>query len=158
MRYMEQGTSGVYLPLTGGTLTGALTAPGMTVSGANNLVMTGGDIADTSGATTNRITLAAGADQIAFKDVPNSKAIILDFSTTSQWWLRNAAGNGDAALKAGSGTFSGLVTTPASATGGAGLNVPHGAAPTSPVNGDVWTTTAGLFVRINGATKTVTLT
>lgn len=49
-------------------------------------------------------------------------------------------------------TFSGLALTAASATGGAGLRVPHGAAPTSPTNGDVWTTTAGLFARINGAT------
>jgi len=38
------------------------------------------------------------------------------------------------------------------ATGGAGLNVPHGVAPAAPVNGDMWTTTAGLYVRINGAT------
>jgi len=45
-----------------------------------------------------------------------------------------------------------------SAAGGAGLNVPHGAAPTTPVNGDVWSTTAGLFIRVNGVTKTVTLT
>jgi hypothetical protein len=30
--------------------------------------------------------------------------------------------------------------------------VPHGTAPTSPVDGDVWTTTAGLYVRINGVT------
>lgn len=58
----------------------------------------------------------------------------------------------------GAGTFSGLVTTPASTTSTAGLNLPHGAAPSSPVNGDMWTTTAGLFVRINGVTKTVTLT
>lgn len=43
-------------------------------------------------------------------------------------------------------------TTAASTTGGAGFNLPHGAAPTSPVNGDVWTTTAGLFIRINGTT------
>lgn len=32
------------------------------------------------------------------------------------------------------------------------LNLPHGAAPSSPVNGDIWTTTAGLFVRVNGNT------
>jgi len=48
--------------------------------------------------------------------------------------------------------------TPASAAAGAGLRVVHGAAPTAPVNGDMWTTTAGLFVRINGVTKTVTTT
>lgn len=47
---------------------------------------------------------------------------------------------------------SSKLTTVASATGGAGFNAPHGAAPTSPANGDIWTTTAGLFARINGAT------
>lgn len=40
----------------------------------------------------------------------------------------------------------------ASGTGQAPLNVPHGTAPTSPVNGDVWTTSAGFYVRVNGAT------
>jgi len=49
-------------------------------------------------------------------------------------------------------TFTGNVTTVASATGGAGLNVPHGAAPTSPVNGDFWSTTGGFFGRVNGTT------
>ena len=38
------------------------------------------------------------------------------------------------------------------------LRIPHGSAPTSPTNGDLWTTTSGMFVRINGVTKTVTLT
>lgn len=41
---------------------------------------------------------------------------------------------------------------PASTTGRASLRIPHGTAPTSPTNGDMWTTTAGLFVRINGVT------
>lgn len=50
-------------------------------------------------------------------------------------------------------TTTGLITTAASATGGAGLRLPHGDAPTSPTNGDIWTTSAGgLYVRINGAT------
>lgn len=49
-------------------------------------------------------------------------------------------------------TFSGLALTAASATGGAGLRLPHGTAPTSPTNGDVWTTTAGMYARINGVT------
>jgi hypothetical protein len=51
-----------------------------------------------------------------------------------------------------------LCHTGASTTVRASLCVPHGSAPTTPVNGDMWTTTAGLFVRINGVTKTVTLT
>lgn len=41
---------------------------------------------------------------------------------------------------------------PASTTSLSSLRLPHGSAPTSPVDGDMWTTTAGLFVRINGAT------
>ena len=49
-------------------------------------------------------------------------------------------------------TATGLVLTAASASGGAGFRLPHGAAPTSPTNGDVWTTTTGLFARINGTT------
>lgn len=32
------------------------------------------------------------------------------------------------------------------------MRVPHGAAPTAPVDGDHWTTTAGVFDRVNGAT------
>lgn len=46
----------------------------------------------------------------------------------------------------------GPVQTKVSTTESASINIPHGAAPTSPVNGDVWTTTAGLFVQINGVT------
>ena len=41
---------------------------------------------------------------------------------------------------------------PASTTTAAGLNIPHGTAPTTPKDGDTWTTTAGLFVRANGKT------
>jgi hypothetical protein len=44
------------------------------------------------------------------------------------------------------------VRTGASTTSLASLNLPHGTAPTPPVNGDVWTTATGLFVRVNGST------
>lgn len=42
--------------------------------------------------------------------------------------------------------------TRAPTTSNSSLRLPHGTAPSSPVNGDVWTTTAGLFARINGST------
>ena len=58
----------------------------------------------------------------------------------------------DYAAPLASPTFTGKVTTAATGTGNAGLNLPPGTAPTSPVDGDVWTTTAGMYVRINGAT------
>jgi hypothetical protein len=44
-------------------------------------------------------------------------------------------------------------TIPSDATNGAGFNVAHGVAPTTPVNGDIWTTTSGLFARINAGTQ-----
>jgi hypothetical protein len=47
---------------------------------------------------------------------------------------------------------TGLILTAASAVGAAGFRLPHGVAPAAPTNGDFWTTTAGLFGRINGAT------
>lgn len=59
----------------------------------------------------------------------------------------------------GFGTFGGVTPTlttslhvPASTTGVSSIRLPHGSAPSSPVDGDMWTTTAGLFVRINGST------
>lgn len=47
---------------------------------------------------------------------------------------------------------TGKIISPASTTASASLNIPHGAAPTSPANGDLWTTTSGLYVQVNGAT------
>lgn len=55
-------------------------------------------------------------------------------------------------LRLAGGTLTGKLNTLASATGGAGLSLPHGAAPTSPVNGDLWSTTAGLHFRADGVT------
>jgi len=50
------------------------------------------------------------------------------------------------------GSLTGKLTAAASANGGAGLNLPPGAAPSAPANGDMWTTSAGLFVQANGTT------
>lgn len=50
-------------------------------------------------------------------------------------------------------SFTGTVITPASTTAGAGLRIPHGVAPTTAVNGDIWTTSSGLFANIDGAVK-----
>lgn len=53
---------------------------------------------------------------------------------------------------------SGLeVLIPASTTAQAGINLAPGVAPTSPVNGDLWTTSGGLFARIGGATYSLPL-
>lgn len=56
-------------------------------------------------------------------------------------------------LQKSGGTMSGPLALPASTTAGATLNIPQGVAPTSPVNGDIWTTSAGLFIRIATITR-----
>lgn len=50
------------------------------------------------------------------------------------------------------GTMSGELNALAAATGTAGLNLGQGTAPTSPVNGDLWITSSGLFARVAGST------
>lgn len=56
------------------------------------------------------------------------------------------------------GTFSGLVIGPGaihaavSSTTAAPFNIPPGSAPTSPSNGDMWTTSSGFFIRSGGVT------
>lgn len=50
------------------------------------------------------------------------------------------------------GTMTGKLATSASTTVRAGFNVPPGTAPTSPVNGDLWSTSSGVYARVNGVT------
>lgn len=50
-------------------------------------------------------------------------------------------------------TYAGKQTMPASTTSAASMNLPHGTAPSSPANGDIWTTTSGILARINGTTR-----
>lgn len=58
------------------------------------------------------------------------------------------------ANKAGD-SFEGRVSLPAATELSASMTVPHGTVPTSPANGDLWTTTAGLYLRLNGTTRTM---
>ena len=136
---------------------------GITLAAGKNIA---GSSTSTSSGFASYVTLAAGAFYWITRAVLRSPAdgvvnvlnnaenagVRFDAATDGILKLRNRANNANAALEALTGTFTGLVTTVASASGGAGLNLPHGAAPSAPVNGDVWTTTAGLFVRINGGT------
>lgn len=72
------------------------------------------------------------------------------FSTGHKVELRLTAAGLDAKLDKTGGTMTGTLAVPASTTSAAGLNVPHGVSPTSPVNGDIWTTTTGVQVQLNG--------
>lgn len=52
-----------------------------------------------------------------------------------------------------SALFAGKVTTPAATAARASINAPHGTAPSAPVNGDVWSTTLGMYAQIDGVTQ-----
>lgn len=52
-------------------------------------------------------------------------------------------------------TLQGRLVTSASTATRAGVNLPHGTAPSSPVDGDLWSTTTGFAARVNGATVTL---
>lgn len=88
------------------------------------------------------VTSGAGVPSISSTGPAN-----LTFSTAN---LPSPVITGTASVTAA--TFSGKLATAASIVGGANLNIPQGTAPTTPGNGDVWATSAGLFGRFNGAT------
>jgi hypothetical protein len=88
---------------------------------------------------------------------PNLSDNDTSISTTAfvkgQNYLTSSALSGYALLSGA--TFTGKVNTITSTTAGSGLNIPHGVSPSTPVNGDVWTTTGGLFARITNATQSI---
>ncbi|KKL70600.1 hypothetical protein LCGC14_2103250, partial [marine sediment metagenome] len=108
-----------------------LSEPAIVGAGATTTIASTLYIADapTEGATNTALYVASGA--VNFQDT----LLVVD-----------NVGIG-AAVSASTFVASGAATTAK-----ASLRAPHGSAPTSPVNGDMWTTTAGLYVRINGGT------
>jgi hypothetical protein len=87
--------------------------------------------------------------------------------TTASSWVKRFEGSED--LTGGGSTtvlnnaptildlnMTGLPRVPAGTTGIPSLRMPHGVAPTTPTDGDIWTTTAGIFTRINGVTVDLT--
>jgi len=52
----------------------------------------------------------------------------------------------------GTASVTGKLSTASSSSSGTGFILPHGSAPSSPVNGDLWTTSGGLYAYINGVT------
>lgn len=78
--------------------------------------------------------------------VPNSEKLN---GESGSYYLNYANFTGTANA---SGTFSGIFRSNASTTGTAAVNLPHGIAPASPVDGDLWTTNSGLYVQISGST------
>jgi hypothetical protein len=105
------------------------------------------------GTSTGAITISRDTTHGGFVQM-SGNLLKFDQSATRSWTVQATGGNLAMASGDGAGafTFNTTVTTVASSASRTGLNIPHGTAPSAPVNGDVWTTTSGLFVRVNGAT------
>lgn len=108
--------------------------------------------------TVKLTTLATGTGSAGFNlphgTAPSSPANGDVWTTSAGGLFARINGSTVGPYVAASGfTATGKITTVASASGNAGFNLPAGSAPSSPTNGDIWTTTSGLFSRINGATQ-----
>lgn len=107
-----------------------------------------------AGAVTNQMGFIAGS---SLTGATNNYGFYANIAAAANRWNFYAAGTAQNYFAGVTGigvvpASTSNLTVAASTTAVSSLNIPHGAAPTSPVDGDMWTTTAGLFVRINGAT------
>jgi hypothetical protein len=75
--------------------------------------------------------------------------------TTAQWnaeWASKQDYLGAPPILTSGGIMTGELTTAPATASRSGLNISPGVTPTSPVNGDVWDTSAGFFFEVNGST------
>lgn len=152
-----------YAALAGATFTGEVVTPASTTSNAGLTITPGvAPTTPTNGeiwATTNdlQVRLNGVTETLAEQSWVTAQGYLTSAPVTSVAGKTGAVslvvGDVSGAAALAGATFTGLVTTVASTTTTAGLNLPHGTAPTTPVNGDVWTTTGGTFWRQNGSTK-----
>ena len=101
-----------------------------------------------TGKTSIPIKITSGNSIVAFSGITSSFPALKRSSATLQVKLADDSGYG---------TLQGIIQTIASTTTTAGINLPSGTAPTSPVDGDIWYDGTNLKVRLAGATKTVTV-
>lgn len=155
----QTGNSGKYLTTNGSDASWATVSPTITLAGD----LTGNATLTNLGNATLTATIAANSVELGTDTVGQYIAAVS--GTANQI---NVSGSGTESITltlstpqnihtgatptfAGA-TFTGTVVLPAATASIAPLRIPHGIAPTAPTNGDIWTTTAGIFARINGST------
>jgi hypothetical protein len=129
--YTKAEADAKFVDTAGDTMTGKLSLPAGSTAGAPiNLGLGTAPSAPVDG------DMWIAGQQVLYRS-GSSRVLINDSSTQTM--------NGPK-------TFAAKASFVASAAGAASMVLPHGVAPTAPVNGDLWTTTAGLHARINGVT------
>lgn len=166
------GAGGTPSSMTGTNITG------IPVAGLSNLGSGVGSwlIAPSSFNLAAAVTDETGSGALVFGTSPSFTTSVVSASTTLAVFntvattvnafgaattlnMGNASGTnnvlGITALNGATASSSTTLIVPASTTAVSPLRIPHGTAPTSPVNGDIWTTTSGVVARINGSTVTL---
>lgn len=126
-----------------------------TVAGTTSQILVNGGTAATGGAIT--LSLPSVATSIgSFGSATQIPVITIDaqgrVTGVVNTNLNVAAALGYTPLNKAGDSMVGKLTALASSTSSAGFNLPHGVAPTTPVNGDIWTTTGGVYAHVNGIT------
>lgn len=102
-----------------------------------------------------RSTLAANSEPYSLYLQYNNSTLGMFIGGTSGGSMQFSEPGGSARLtlsSTGDLTLYGPIFTAASTTAAPSIRIPHGTAPASPTNGDIWTTTVGVYARINGNT------
>jgi hypothetical protein len=169
-----------YAQLSGATFTGEVSTPASTTSSAGLSILPGtaptspvnGDIWNTG--SDLQVRLGGVTETIAEQSwVSTNYAPKADAALTGNVTITSNSANPALVItQDGAGdvvqfkdvtsdtTYSfinavGKVTTIPAVTASAGFNIPHGTAPTTLADGDVWTTTGGMFARINGSSNQI---
>jgi len=133
-------------PLTGGTITSSGSIGIPQASGSADGYLSSADWTAFNGKE-NALSFTSPLTRTTNTiSMPAATTTTNGYLTSTDWTAFNAK------LPLAGGTMTGKLNTVASTTTTAGLRLPHGAAPTTPANGDIWTTTTGIYTQINGAT------
>jgi hypothetical protein len=133
--------------ILGGTIDGTAIGGTTPAAGAFTTVSTSSDI-DGAGGLNIAGSGALGVNLTVGGTLGVSGAVTLGDALT----MAGALTVGGETILGGETIVGGLLQTAASSSAGAGINLTPGAAPTSPNNGDLWSTSTGFYGRVNGAT------
>lgn len=150
--------------LTGGTINNASVGASTPSTGLFTTLGASGLITASAGVVASGYTIGPGGVTALEMGVSAGNGAINTINRTGLVWAPLTINstltitNGTGVSVTGTIAATGKISGPASALAAASFNAPHGIAPTAPSDGDIWTTTLGMFVRISGVTKSVNLT
>lgn len=157
-----------------GTFTGVASTDNISASRAQNgntQILAQNTTAGTASQASVQVTSDAGAGYIGFFKYSSLRTGYKFLAPTDGIIYNSAAGHISILNDATSGLIrfaaggassaqvqietTGKLTTLTPTASAASVRLPHGTAPTSPVDGDMWTTSAGAYIRVNGVTKQI---